>query len=581
MIHANDLTLQYGTQHGETVALDDVSFTVDDGDVLGVVGPVESGKTSLAMSLAGFAPDVTGGWSDGELEVAGHDPREDDDGTRIGMVFEDYNAQLTQIRVIDEVLVPLLNRGFDRDAAYTRAGDLLEKVRLDGYGEKRTWELSGGEQQRVAIAAVLAADPDALVFDTATDMLDPRGREHVSNLIASLAGEMTLVVTVDDPQELVGLADDVLVLDDGEVASFGPAEEVLRDHALFESVGVTPPVCLRAAEALDVDADPLTSDEFADALGSATHKPVAADGAAKQPRADGAFGDPVIEAEGLVYEYSSEERAIDEVDLTVHGGEVHAIVGGNGAGKTTLSKLLVGLHQPDAGAVHVADERTDGRSAAAVGEDIALAFQDPDEQLSKRTVEQEVRFPLEERQYDTSGWLPFSKEKRFDDEYIDQRVEEVLDVTGVDEELRDADPTKLPQGDRRLVALAAALAPDPDAVVLDEPTAGLDADGYEHVRETVDRLTAAGKGVVLVEHDMDFVCEVADRVTLLDDGAVARRGTPDDVFAKTHWDDLRERYLRPPRAARLADRVGLDALTFDELVTEARHTFGAPQEVDV
>jgi energy-coupling factor transporter ATP-binding protein EcfA2 len=568
VIRAEVLRLQYPTANEP--ALDGVSFEAAAGEVLGVVGPTESGKTSLAQAVAGFAPSVTGGTLDGDLEVAGCDPRETD-ATRVGMVFEDYSSQLTQVHVLDEIVVPLLSQGYDREAASKKAHNLLERVRLAGYGDKRTWELSGGEQQRVAIAAVLALDPEVLVFDTATEMLDPDGREEVWNLIASLAGETTLLVTASTPQDLVGIADRILVIEDGENAAFGGVDETIRKYDLVEGVGVTPPICLRVAEELGLSANPLTSSEFADALGVGNGEP--AHGSETTAAADGGtvvdtFGEPVLSVEDATFGYMDDETAIDGIDLAVHEGEVHALIGGNGAGKSTLSELLVGLLRPDEGRILVDGAETADATVAGIGESVALSFQNPDEQLSKRTVEKEIRFPLDERQYERTGL--FSKQERYDEEYIAERVETACERTGLDDETRDEDPTVLPQGERRLAAIASALAPDPAGVILDEPTAGLDADGDDRIRRTIEQLRAAGKAVVLVAHDMDFVCGVADRVTLLGGGETILRGTPEEVFARENWDTIHEQYVRPPRAARLADRLGVDARTVDELVDAVR-----------
>jgi energy-coupling factor transporter ATP-binding protein EcfA2 len=566
MIHAENLRLQYPTKTDP--ALDGVSFEAAEGEVLGVVGPTESGKTSLAQAIAGFAPSVTGGTLDGELEVAGCDPREVDDATRVGMVFEDYSSQLTQVHVLDEIIVPLLSQGYDRETAREKAHNLLERVRLDGYGDKRTWELSGGEQQRVAIAAVLALDPEVLVFDTATDMLDPDGREDVWNLITSLKGETTLVVTVADPQDLVGVADRVLVIKNGTTTAFGGLDETIRDHDLLEGVGVTPPICLRVAEKLGISANPLTPGEFANIPGIENSKrthttetaTVAPDGGTVADTAS----EPVLDIEDVTFGYSDDETAIENIDLDIHEGEVHALIGGNGAGKSTLSELLVGLLRPDEGRIRVDGEITTDATVAGIGESVALSFQNPDEQLSKRTVEKEIRFPLDERQYERTGW--FSKRERYDDDYIDERVETACELTGLDDQTRDEDPTFLPQGERRLAVTASALAPDPSLAILDEPTAGLDADGTDRIRRTIDHLRSDGKAVLLIAHDMDFVCEVADRVTLLGDGETILHGTPDEVFAHENWETLHDQYVRPPRAARLADRLGVEARTVDELV---------------
>ncbi len=570
MLSVQSFNFTYPTQ--SDAALSDLSFEVDEGEVLGVVGPVEAGKTTLAMSLASFAPQNTGGTTSGDISVAGRDPRDANDN-KVAMVFEDYAAQLTQVRVIDEVIAPLVNRGIPRDKATERARDLLERVRMADTEDKFTWELSGGQQQRLAIAAALAIDPEVMIFDTARDMLDPEGRDDVGNLVASLAGEKTLVVTENDPDALVGIADKLLVLDDGQRVAFGPADDLLRDHDLFKQIGVAPPVCCEIANDVGLAGNPLTPGEFLNA--SERHRTADSRGSCATVQApDGGipnaaeFGEPLVRVEGARYEYGTDEVAVEDVDFTVHEGEVHAVVGGNGAGKTTFSKLLAGLFAPTAGTVSVDGDSTEGRTARDVAETVGIALQNPDEQLSEQTVEAELRFPLEKRQYEKTGLLGLSKRERYDKEFIDSRVEDVRRLVGLDEEQLDEDPMFLPRGQRRQVNMASALMPDPDVLVLDEPVAGVDATAHRHVEQTISRLTDQGKGVVVIDHDMDFVCEVADTVTVLDDGSVAMQGPTKEVFDPDNWEWLASRHLLPPRPARLARRVGIEALTADEFVEQ-------------
>lgn len=566
MISADEFTFTYPTT--DQPALDDISFQIDAGDVLGVVGPVEAGKTTLAMALSSFAPQNTGGTTTGDLMVAGRDPRDADDNA-VAMVFEDYAAQLTQVRVLDEVVAPLVNRGLSRSDAIPKARDLLEQVRLADVEDKFTWDLSGGQQQRLAIAAALAIDPEVMVFDTATDMLDPEGREDVADLIASLAGDTTLVVTTNDPDDLVGITDHVLVLNDGEQVTFGPADDLLRDRDLLHEVGVNAPLCVDVADRLGLDGAPLTPREFAthlkqDATQPNPHTltPASTDGSGFQT--DDAS--PVVEVDSATYEYADGTVAVNDANLTVSAGEVHTIVGGNGAGKSTFSKLLVGLLTPDTGSVTVAGTNTADKSTRELATDIGIALQNPDEQLSEDTVEAELRFPLEHRQYERTGFLSLSKEQRYDNAYIDDRVAEVCDLVGIDDETLEQDPMFLPRGTQRLVTIATAIAMDPDAVVLDEPMAGLDTTTRARITETIEQLQAAGKAIILVDHDMDVIGEVADRVTVLADGEVVKQGPTHELFAQDCWEWLSDQHLRPPRAARLAQQLGIDALTADELV---------------
>ena len=567
MLRTEDFTFNYPGLKAK--ALRGVSFGLERGEVLGLIGPVGAGKTTLCMSLAGFVPRVTGGESSGELEVAGLDPREAPGGRmarHVGLIFENFAAQITQVRVLDEVMSPLLNRGVPVEEAEKRARAMLKKVGLGGLdpGHKRTWELSGGQQQRVAIAATLSVEPEVLILDSATGMLDPEGTEEVRRIIAELAGETTLVVAENDADFLLGVADRMLVLDDGEVVADGPADEILRDADLLSCFGgVEPPVAVRVARALGLEETPLTEEEFRRAVGDVEVRASGEESAEPGRR----FGEPLIRIEGVTYRYGDGTAAIDGVSLAVREGEVHAIVGGNGAGKTTLAKMVIGLKKPTEGQILLGDADTHEWTAADLAWRVGTAFQNPDEQISERTVREEVSFPLQRRRYERRGL--FRKEEKYGEEYIAERVAEACELVGLERDLLEEDPSLLPGGLRRLVTMAEALALDPSIVlVLDEPGVGLDARSRRRVARTIERLREMGRAVIIIEHDMDLVCEVADTATVLNAGRVALQGPVHEVFAQRNWGLLTEMYLQPPRAARLARSVGVEALSAEELCSK-------------
>ena len=573
MLGTADLTFRYpGTRPGEEVlALDGVSFEVGRGEVLGILGPIGAGKTTLCMSLAGFAPRLTGGELTGEIRVCGLDPREAtgaDVARSVGYVFEDYSAQITQVKVIDEVMAPLLNRGVDPGEAEARARAMLARVGLDAIDpdRKRTWELSGGQQQRVAIAATLAVDPEAIIFDSSTGMLDPEGRQEVRSIMAELAGEKTLVVVENDADFVVGLADSLLVLGGGKVRAFGPSGEILRDGDALVDSGVDPPVALGFARAVGLDASPLSIEEAARHISVMDVKGPSPNGRDSSrdtdPSPDG-FGEAVVEVEGATFGYADGTVAVEGVDLVVRRGEAHALIGGNGAGKTTLAKMIFGVNRPTEGRVTVAGLDTRETSATDLAWRVGTAFQNPDEQISERTVAEEVSFPLRCRRYERIGW--FKKRELFDEPTIRERVKRARDLSELEDELLGHDPSLMPGGQRRLVTATSALVLDPEVVVLDEPRVGLDAASRRKIERMIGRLRKNGKAVVLIDHDMDLICEVADTVTVLNRGRVALRGPVREVFARANWDTLAEMYIRPPRAALLAATLGFEALSFDEL----------------
>lgn len=561
MVSASSLAFCYPGV--EEKALAGISFDVGRGEVLGIVGQVGAGKTTLCMSLAGLVPRITGGDSTGDLEVAGVDPRKApavEMARRVGLVFEDYSAQLTQIRVLDEVMAPQLNRGVPRDEAETRAHELLERVGLrDARLEcKRTWELSGGQQQRIAIAATLSMQPEVLVLDNVTGMLDPQGKEEVRRIIADLAGSTTLVVVENDADFLLGIADRLLVLVGGEVIALGPTEEILSDEPILSLAGVDAPVSLDVARALGLPNAPLTAEEFERAVGRVRAP-------ARESRSDRlGSGEVLVCVEGATYRYPDGTTALDDVDLKVRGGEVRALIGGNGSGKTTLAKLVVGLLRAAEGRVLVDGADTLRERVVDLAWRVGIAFQNPDEQISERSVADELRFPLQRRRYKRTGL--FRKQERYDDAYVDAHVARARELAGLEGELLNCDPSLLPLGRRRLVTTSEALVLDPSVVVLDEPGVSLDAASRRRIARTVRRLREAGKAVILIEHDMDLICEVADTVTVLERGRVVLEGTTREVFAEDNWRLLAGLHIRPPRAARLGRQVGVDALTPGELV---------------
>lgn len=571
MLSVANVTFRYPGSEREALA--GVSFQLHRGEILGVMGPVGAGKTTLCMALAGFAPRITGGEFSGEIRVGGLDPRQthsEEMARCIGVVFEDYASQLTQVKVLEEVMGPFLNREIPLPEAEERARELLGQVRLAGKGmeNKRTWELSGGEQLRLAIAATLAMEPDILMLDNVTRLLDPHGRENLRRILDDLARKTTLMLVEDDADVLVEIADQVLVLVEGQVATFGPPCEVLRDSDILAQAELEPPLSLRVAQALKMTEAPLDEDEFARALG-AVKTPHDTE---KRPEGTANFGKPLLCVEHATFCYENSDaadewersRALEDVSLEIHECEVHAIVGADGAGKTTLARLLAGLSKPQQGQVKVNGASTHDKKISELAHQVGMTFQNPDEQLSERTIDEEVSFPLKQRRRQRSGW--FSKHERYDEKFIRERVSRACELLEINETLRRRDPILLPRGLRKIVVMAEALVLEPSVLILDEPSSGLDARLRRKLKRLIGRLREQSKGVLLIDHDIDLVCEVADTVTVLDQGKVVLQGPTRTVFAETSAATLADLHIPPPRAARLARRFGIDALTSDELI---------------
>jgi energy-coupling factor transport system ATP-binding protein len=195
---------------------------------------------------------------------------------------------------------------------------------------------------------------------------------------------------------------------------------------------------------------------------------------------------------------------------------------------------------------------------------VGTVLQNPNEQISERTVRGEIAFPLRQRQYERTGL--FTKRRRYDDGHIEAQVWRACDLVGIESDLLERDPILLPRPQRKLATIAEALVVTPQVLLLDEPTAGLGAASRRKIRELIMRLREMGHAILLVENDVDLVAETADTVTILDQGRAVLQGPVHTVFSPANWGRLSELRIRPPRAAQLAHRLGVHALTCDELV---------------
>lgn len=554
-IDIDSVTFVY--EAGSQAGLRDVSVSVEEGELLGVTGPAESGKTTFCRLIPAFVPNFFDGRFEGSVRVAGTDAPAAGIGAlgdTVGFVFENPFDQLTgaATSVLEEVAFGLEQRNVAHDDLAPRAKSALRTVDSESLADRQPRSLSGGQLQRVAIASVLAFNPDILVFDEPTSQLDPEGTRSVFEVIDRLRADgYTVIIVSQDLQSLAPRADRLVVFEDGAVRRRGPPEEVLADSSIRDHIRVPPTI--RIGRALRDQGTvpekrplPLTAEaaageitQYAESVSTVTRD----GGQAATP----ATTAPRVRIEDLEYVYDGGVTALDGVSVTMDAGCV-AVLGHNGAGKTTLVKHLNGLLEPTRGRVRICGVNTTEAPVHTLARDVGFVFQDPDDQLFRPTVAEEVRFgPENLGRADT-----------------DSHVEMALKQVGL-EDCRDTDTHELGRARRKRVALASVLAMDTPIVVMDEPTGEQDAAGRQIIGDVIEDLTEAGRLVVCVTHDVEFACRYADRVLALADGTVVADGPPRAVFS----DDaaMAATGLTPPVPARVGQAVGLDdVVTVGDLV---------------
>lgn len=230
-IEVKNLTFEYPDT--EEPVLKNINFSIDYGEILGIIGPTGAGKSTLAMCVNGLVPQVIDGEIEGDIRVKGIDVHESDVAAmseHVGFVFQEPENQLSQMTIEEEVAFGMGNLGVPREEMLVRIKDALSQVGLEGFEKRSPLALSGGQQQRLAIAAVLAMRPTIMIMDEPTSMLDPKGKNEVYDVLKNLkAYGMTGIIIDHEVERIAAYCDKVLVLDEGEIKMFGTTEEVFTE----------------------------------------------------------------------------------------------------------------------------------------------------------------------------------------------------------------------------------------------------------------------------------------------------------------------------------------------------------------
>ena len=548
-ISMNDVTFTY--PGAPQAALKSASFSQPAGRRHFLMGRTGAGKSTLALCLNGVIPHMQAGEHSGSVLVGGLDTTQWPVSrlSRVtGLVFQDFETQLFCSDVELEVAFGLQNRGLPPDLMRERVDYWLRELGLEHLVGRDPSTLSGGEKQRLVLAAVMATEPPIVVLDEPTTDLDPAGRRQVMGAVSRLADQgRTLLIATGHTAEAVE-GDGLLVLRDGEVAYTGEPAALLRDIEAAEALGLRPDPLAEIAAAVGLDEVPPDVPSAVEILrqrGARLDEETlkAGDAARKSENAN----DIALSLEEVSFSYDK-ERVLRGVSLQVRTGEFVAVLGPNGAGKTTMCKLLMGLLSPRPGTVAVNGRNVSDMRVTELAAQIGYLYQNPDSQIFSDTVYAEVAFG--------------PRNLGCDEDEVHGRVTDSLATT----ELSDyeaADPFTLTRGQRQRVALAAILACQPDIIVFDEPTTGLDVPQQIAIMELLKKLQSQGRTVMMVTHHTDMALEYADRLLLIANGELIADGPTREVVADTESFAAADQL--PPVAAQIGTELfGLPLLSAAE-----------------
>jgi energy-coupling factor transport system ATP-binding protein len=526
IIRLNDVSFAYAPENAAPVqALKGVSLEIKAGEYVVVLGHNGSGKSTLAKHLNGLLVP-----SEGEVLIKRLSTRDRQHlrtiRQTVGMVFQNPDNQFVATIVEEDVAFGPENLGLARDEIVARVNWSLDRVELAQYRGRPPHQLSGGQKQRACIAGVLAMRPEVLVLDEATAMLDPLGRREVLAVARQLnRGEGVTVVAITHHMDEALEADRVIVMSAGQIVLQGTPREVFTQVERLRELHLDVPQPMQLAHALRARGidfpSTLTPDELVAALRS---RPVP--GRVTQQAVSPDPAPALIEVHNLQHFYMRgtplEVQALHDVTLDVRQGEILGIIGQTGSGKSTIVQHFNALMTPHGGRVVALgmDLGDPGLDVRALRKRIGLVFQSPEAQLFEQYVGDDVAYGPRN--------LKLSRDE------VRARVRKAMDAVGLPfEAFKDRITFALSGGQMRRVALAGVLALEPEVLVLDEPTAGLDPAGRDAVWDLVRDLRARGLTVVVISHNMDELAAAADRLVVIADGRVAMTGTAREIFAQS------------------------------------------------
>jgi len=491
--------LSFRYRDRQELALKDLSLEMLPGELLLLAGDSGCGKTTLIRCINGLIPRSYKGQLSGKILLHGKDTS----GLSlarisqvVATVLQDPERQILGTRVRNEVAFGLENFGLPREEISCRIDEVLGQLEIGHLRDRETFNLSGGEKQKVALAGVLAMRPSILLLDEPLASLDPASAQETLALVRRLVDTGMCVILVEHRIEdvLSTHPDRVLFMENGQIRYLGSVEglfNVVNYHEIKLPARKVMERALKDSPPTEIRFSPAQSDKSL----------------------DGNL-EPLVLFDHVNFNYESGIDVLHDINLTIQRGDVIAILGSNGAGKTTLVKHAIGLLKPKGGRVLVNGKDTHEISVAEVAKTLGYVFQSPSHMLFAPTVQEELAFGPTNLRHPTPQ--------------IEEEVKEAIGIVNLSGKEKEP-PLALSFGQQKRVTIAAILAMRSRILVMDETTAGQDYKNYMDFMDAILQLPNF-EAILFITHDIDLAVIFANRVLLVDQGRLVADGKPEEVL---------------------------------------------------
>lgn len=540
--------LTYSYPGAENPTLNDISIQIEKGDFLAIVGNNGCGKSTFCKTLNGLIPQFISGDFSGSVIVDGLDTTTTDVGTlarKVGYVYQDFENQIIRPTVLDDASYACLNYAMtdylERGKKALEACGLLHKQ--DSY----IWQLSGGQTHLLALAGVLSLEPEVLILDEPIAQLDPKHADQIYAVLRQLNEKYnkTIIVIEHHTEYIADFCKHVMLMKDGQIQWVLPTRQALVRVDELQSCNIFPPQVTIAAHRMLHCSDrmlPTTVEE-----GKSFFAPQKGITAPQTQVSQNISSENVISFQDVCVSYRSVKgeahSVFSHLNLDIRKRDKIALIGSNGAGKSTLMKMMVGLLKPSSGDILIHKKSIHSIKPEILSKQISMVYQNPEDMFIKDSIQSDISYAMEVRK---------TQDK-------EERTRQLLDRFRLTE-LAHRDGRLLSGGQMRRASLAIGVALNPEILLLDEPTANLDIATRKEILRTLDDLKEITDTVMIATHDMQLVCDWAERIIVLCEGKVVADGGRDEIFGNR--DIIRQVGIRPPEIFTMGQTLLPNALCY-------------------
>ncbi|HFQ5214594.1 TPA: ABC transporter ATP-binding protein [Vibrio vulnificus] len=500
-----------------------INLRIEKGEKIVIIGPSGSGKSTLGQCLNGLIPHAIKGEVSGSLTINGQETAAfamHQFTEQVGTVLQDTDSQFVGLSIGEDIAFALENQLTSNIEMYSLVKATAKMVDLEQMLQRSPHDLSGGQKQRVSLAGILVDDVDILLFDEPLAALDPKTGKRTIEIIDELhrkTGKTVVIIEHRLEDVLHRHVDRIILMDGGEIMADTTPDELLASPLLAQ-YGIREPLYLTALKSagchLALDDHPSSLSE----LPLANYQHAMADWFHQANTTNNHIrSETLLDVRNLTYSYDGEKNALEGVSFNVQRGEFVSILGKNGSGKSTITKLIMGVIEPDDGAMYLNRQDLSELTIFERSQKVGVVMQNPNHMISHHMIFDEVAFGLRNR-----GW---------DEQQVNDKVLEVLELCGLSK-YRHWPIEALSYGQKKRVTIASILALEPELLILDEPTAGQDYRNYTSMLSFIEKLNRElGITVVIISHDMHLVLEYTTRSIVIADSQLVADAPMTDVFS--------------------------------------------------